>query len=187
MEPDYDALFSSMIIKEDWEGKVREVAQKIISKKALYEMAVQKINPAMPWHFIGIVHSMECGSDFNRHLHNGDPLKKRTVHVPVGRPLADPMNGKGLPYTWIESAIDAMQLMHFDTPQSWTIKEILYRLESYNGFGYEKYHNVYSPYLWSATNHYDKGKYDKDGHWNAKDSDLQVGAAPLLKSLIVIS
>jgi len=28
---------------------------------------------------------MECGLDFTRHLHNGDPLIARTVRAPAGR------------------------------------------------------------------------------------------------------
>jgi lysozyme family protein len=180
---DFEMLFSTMIIKDYWKGKVIATAEQILSREAYYDIVCSHVNEKMPWYFVGIIHAMESNLRFDCHLHNGDSLLRRTINVPQGRPLQDPAHGFPAGYTFIESAIDALIMMHFDKMESWSLKEMLYRFESYNGFGYEKNHNMYSPYLWSATNHYDKGKYDKDGHWSAKDSSQQVGAAPLLRYL----
>jgi transposase len=58
----------------------------------------------VPWFFVGIFHAVERSLNFNTHLHNGDPLTQKTVHVPRGRPVnGDP------PFTWEESAIDDMK------------------------------------------------------------------------------
>jgi lysozyme family protein len=46
----------------------------------------------------------------------------------------------------------------------WSTPAVLHRLEGFNGYGYRKFHpNVPSPYLWSGSNHYTRGKYIADG------------------------
>jgi lysozyme family protein len=179
----YELLFSTMIIKDDWKGRIISVAEQIKDHETDYDIICSKVNEKMPWYFPGIIHYMECGLNFNKHLHNGNSLLHRTIDVPAGRPIADPVHGFPAGYTFIESAVDALVMMKFDKEEHWSLKDMLFRFEEYNGFGYEKYHNMYSPYIWSATNHYDKGKYDKDGHWAAKITSEQVGAAPLLRYL----
>ena len=47
--------------------------------------------------------------DFNRHLHNGDPLSSRTTHIPQNRPV----KGKP-PFTWEESTIDVLKHKRLD-------------------------------------------------------------------------
>lgn len=42
----------------------------------------------VPPHLVALIHVMECGLRFDRHLHNGDPLTGRTVRIPEGRPTA---------------------------------------------------------------------------------------------------
>ena len=44
----------------------------------------------IPWHVVGIIHMLEAAANFTTHLHNGDPLTARTVHVPAGRPARQP-------------------------------------------------------------------------------------------------
>lgn len=59
---------------------------------------------------------------------------------------------------------------------------MLYRLEGFNGFGYRS-RGVATPYLWSFSNHYDRGKFVADGHWSADARSHQCGSALLLKIL----
>ena len=86
---------------------------------------------------------MESSLNFKRHLHNGDPLTARTVHVPSGRPRqGDP------PFTWEQSAADALTLRNLGPRTDWSLSGTLYALEGYNGWGYRRYHpEVFSPYL----------------------------------------
>jgi lysozyme family protein len=60
---------------------------------------------------------------------------------------------------------------------------MLYRFEANNGFGYRK-RSVATPYLWSYSDHYDKGKFVADGKYNPDAVSKQVGAAILLKELM---
>src|SRR5207344_1050510 len=56
--------------------------------------------------------------------------------------------------------------------------------ESYNGMGYRRFHpEVKTPYLWSFTHHYTRGKYVADGTWSPTTVSKQVGAAALLRRL----
>jgi lysozyme family protein len=42
---------------------------------------------------------------------------------------------------------------------------------------------VLTPYLWSFSNHYDRGKYVADGKFSATARSQQCGAAVMLKLL----
>jgi len=132
-----------------------------------------------PWYMVGVVHILETGGRWDAHLHNGDPLQKRTTHVPAGQPMdGDP------PFTWVSSAIDALTLKRWDRVGVWREPEMLYQLEAYNGWGYRAYHSdVLSPYLWAGSDHYSRGKYVADGKWSANAVSKQIGAAVLLRRL----
>jgi lysozyme family protein len=121
---------------------------------------------------------MENGFDFNRHLHNGDPLAARTVHAPEGHPLeGDP------PFTWQESAIDALKLRGLADQSDWSLARTLYRLEAFNGFGYRR-RGIPSPYLWACTNHYISGKFTTVGEFDATATSKQCGTAAVLRELV---
>lgn len=133
----------------------------------------------VPWHFIAAVHALEASFNFRAHLHNGDfPLSRRTHQVPSGRPLV------WLPPSdWEASAADALRLMGFAGQSDWSLPRLLYRLEAYNGFGYRRSRRV-SPYLWSFSNLYDRGKFVADGKFDPRARSQQCGAAVMLKVLI---
>ena len=59
---------------------------------------------------------------------------------------------------------------------------MLFQFERYNGFGYRP-HGINSPYLWSFSNHYLKGKFVKDGIFNENAGSKQCGAAVLLRRM----
>jgi lysozyme family protein len=134
----------------------------------------------VPWWWIATAHQMESGGSFTRHLHNGDPLTARTVQVPKGRPKT----GKP-PFSWTDSAIDALTMSphELDKVERWGIARALYELERYNGFGYFA-HQINSPYLWSYTTLYEKGKYVADGKWSASAVSKQCGAAAIIKAMV---
>ncbi|MBS0481982.1 MAG: hypothetical protein JSR96_07460 [Proteobacteria bacterium] len=133
---------------------------------------------SVPWYFIGAVHGLEASFNFRAHLHNGDyPLTQRTRQVPAGRPLV------WLPPSdWEDSAADALRLMGFAGQPDWSLPRLLYRLEAYNGFGYRRAGRI-SPYLWSFSTLYDRGKFVADGRFNPNARSQQCGAAVILKVL----
>ncbi len=79
--------------------------------------------------FIAVIHNMEASQNFNKHLHNGDPLTARTVQVPAGRPK------KGTPpFSWEDSAADALAIRGLGAKTDWSLAGMLYQLEGYNGW-----------------------------------------------------
>lgn len=133
---------------------------------------------AIPWYVVGFIHYLEASLSFRRHLHNGDPLTARTVHVPKGRPRS----GKP-PFTWEASARDAIRYEGLDKVTDWSLTGTLYQIEKYNGFGY-RLHGIHSPYLWSFSNHYTRGKYAADGKFDPDLVSTQIGAAVLLRVMV---
>jgi lysozyme family protein len=177
LKPNYTSLWETMVINTQRLSVVNTQAARILKSIEQYK-AVEEIT-GVPWVFIGIIHSLECDCQFNKHLHNGDPLTARTVQVPAGRPL------KGNPpFSWKDSAVDAITMKKLSGANDWSIEGILYQLEAYNGWGYRLYHNTNTPYLWSGSNHYTKGKYASDGNYDTELVSKQIGAALLLKVLL---
>jgi lysozyme family protein len=178
LRDEYERLFDECRITAERLGAVDSLVQRITRERPRYSAVEQALG--VPWFLVGVVHCMECSLDFRRHLHNGDPLAARTIRVPAGRPV----NGSP-PFSWEASAIDALQLQHLDLWHDWSIAGLLYQLEGYNGWGYRLYHApVRSPYLWSFSNHYQKGKYVGDGQWSATAVSKQCGSGVLLRRMV---
>lgn len=177
LESEYRALWDSMEIRPEHLPAISAIARKIVAARARYAPIEAAVG--VPWYVVGIIHQLEAGGLFDRHLHNGDPLARRTVQVPAGRPAAH-----AGPFTFEESAIDALLIKSLDKIARWDVPRIAYELERYNGFGYRTYHpEVASPYLWSRSTHYTRGKYVADGKWSATAVSGQSGAMPLLKRI----
>jgi len=152
------------------------VVTKIVTNRPRYEAVQTKTN--VPWYIVAVIHSMEGSLNFKTHLHNGDPLTARTVHVPKGRPKGTP------PFKWEDSAVDALEFDNMTGVQKWTLATALFKLEGFNGFGYRTKHpEVLTPYLWSFSNHYQKGKFVADGKFDPAAVSKQCGAAVILKAL----
>jgi len=186
MPTPYTDLYNKAKIRLQYEDELSTVKKRITEGRARYEGVAATLANGIPWWFIGITHFMEAGlfypKHFNFHLHCGDPLTARTVHVPAGRPKADPIAGKGKPYTWEESALDALTYMGYNKVKDWSIENCLVLFEKFNGMGYKK-RGVPNPYLWSYTTEYSKGKYVLDGKYDPNKVSKQPGTAAIMKVL----
>lgn len=170
------ALYKSCKVEPGRVGVIdRFYIRPLTENRALYEQVGDRLG--IPWWFIGVVHGMEASFNLETHLHNGDPLQARTVRHPPGRPRTG-----APPFTWLESAIDALTFEKLDQLDDWSIGKALDRLERYNGLGYRR-RGLPSPYLWSFSNHYEKGKFVADGHFDPDAVSKQCGGAVLLKRL----
>lgn len=170
----YETLFATCVIRPERQPEIGAAVQKMIAHKARYKALADTVG--VPWTVIAVNHELECGQSFDKHLHNGDPLSAKTVHVPKARPPGNP------PWTWEQSAADA--LTGYARWKDWSLAGTLYMLERYNGTGYRLYHpSVLSPYLWCYSTHYTAGKYAADGVWSPTLVSKQAGAAVLLRRL----
>jgi lysozyme family protein len=177
LKAEYSDLWASMAIRRNKLPEIDSIVQRIVAHNERYR-TVEGLTK-VPWFAIAIIHNLEAGGDFSRHLHNGDPLTGRTVHVPAGRPSQG-----NPPFTWEESASDAMAYDGLTQVTDWSVEHLAYLFERFNGFGYRLYHpQVKSPYLWSYSNQYTSGKYVGDGQWSQTAVSQQCGAMVLLKRL----
>jgi lysozyme family protein len=148
-----------------------KVANRLLASKDRYQK-VEKLT-GVPWHVIAVIHEREASQNWNTQLGQGDPLNKKSTHVPKGRgPFA----------TWEDGAVDALTKCppYAANNHDWSVGGTLALLEKYNGLGYYN-KGVPSPYIWAGTNQYVKGKYVSDGVYDPNHVDTQLGCAGLLK------
>ena len=177
---EYRDLFHACPIRPERAAETARLARRLAEPTRKTRYVAVGADLGVPWHVVGILHLLESGGDFTRHLHNGDPLAGRTVHVPKGRPAAGQP-----PFSWEESALDALALAGLDVWEDWSLAGTAYVFEGYNGFGYRRRAPaIHSPYLWSFTTAYASGKYVADGVWSATATSRQCGAMALLRALI---
>lgn len=177
LREEYERLFNSCAIRPQRSQAVEAIIAKLLKNLPRYQRVER--SAGVPWFFVAVVHNMEAGQRFTGHLHNGDPLSARTVQVPAGRPRTG-----NPPFTWEESAADALALKKLNAATDWSLAGTLFQIERYNGWGYRLHHqHVLSPYLWSFSNHYTSGKYVADGTWSDTAVSKQCGAAVLLRRM----
>src|SRR5882672_4677804 len=151
----------------------KQVADRLSSPAAFNRYkAVEKLT-GVPWWFIAVVHEREASQNWNTQLGQGDPLNKKSTHVPKGR---------GPFKTWEDGAVDALvNCAPFAAKNTdWSPGGALTMLEKYNGLGYAN-KGVPSPYVWAGTDQYVSGKYIRDGVYDPNVVDSQLGCAGLLK------
>ena len=176
LKEEYERLFATCVINTSKQPVVRSIREKIVASRSRYE-EVEALT-GVPWYVIAVIHTLEGSLNFKTHLHNGDPLSAKTVHVPKGRPPGTP------PFRWEESAVDALKFDNMIGVKKWVLAGILFKLEGFNGFGYRTRHpEVLTPYLWSFSNHYAKGKFTADGKFDPNAVSKQCGAGVILLSL----
>ena len=176
LQPEYSRLWATITLRQERAAGLSATAHKIIANRSRYETVASRAD--VPWVFVALTHQMESGLSFRGHLHNGDPLTARTVQVPKGRPVW----GRA-PFSWEASAADA--LAAYGGVVVWSIEQLCYQLERYNGWDYRVHHAaVLTPYLWSFTNHYSRGKFVRDGQWSDVAVSGQPGAMALFREML---
>lgn len=173
---EYAAWFAAAKIRPEFRESTDWHLTMMRQSRGRYERLGKRLG--VPWAFIAATHGLEASFNFRAHFHNGDfPLSRRTRQVPAGRPP------NWLPPSdWESSAADALRLLGFTGQSDWSLPRTLYRLEAYNGFGYRRAGRA-SPYLWSFSSLYSRGKFVADGKFDPKARSKQCGAAVMLKLL----
>lgn len=175
LKAEYEQLWERCEIRPERANSVAWHRAKLLQNKSRYEQV--SAATGAKWWFVGIVHALEASFNFQGHLHNGDPLGTRTVNVPANRPPRwNPPND------WLSSAIDAMTFEGFAGQSDWSLARTLYRFESYNGLSYHA-KGINSPYLWSFSTNYTRGKFVRDHVYDPNAVSAQCGAAVMLKAL----
>ena len=177
----YSRKLSAMVVGPVWKERADKQARIILSGKAKYQ-EIEGLT-GVPWPVVGMLHMMEAACNFRLALHQGDPWNRVSTHVPKGR---------GPFLSWNDAAVDAIRMQKFHLIQDWSQERILYVAECMNGFGYRHSNiNIPSPYLWSGSNVYTRGKFVEPtingvvqpSRYDANAVSEQVGTAVLLASL----
>ncbi len=182
--------------------EIEKFAQKYKKNKKVYKNIANKAN--VPPQLVAAIHYRENTKDymsekFKTYLHNGDPLGKETVNEPKGIYFA---KGK-----FVDAAVHAINLKaHYRddffrlSSSSKDIVGMCAFFITYNGVydkkeevkmkyknkkkSFYKWHNSkHSPYVFSGTNQYKKGKFTSDHNYNPTKKDKQVGALLLIDKI----
>lgn len=180
LRPEYQRLWAKMQVTKVQSATAQ--AKQVIAAKSRYQR-VEKTT-GVPWFAIGCLHMRESNGNFNTWLHNGDPMRRngvpvRTVHVPPNRPPNPDVS-------WEEGAYDALvNVEHLDQIKDWGPEHVAYAAEKFNGWGYRNpTRNIPSPYLWGGTSVQKRGKFVRDGVYDANAWDPQIGAMAVLKQIM---
>jgi len=174
LRAEYQRLWSQMEVTKT-QGATAQ-AKKVIQNKARYK-EVEKAT-TVPWFVVGCLHMRESSGNFNTYLGNGQPLNMVTTIVPKGRGPFD---------SFLDGAIDALQLEGLDKITDWGPEHVAYAAEKFNGFGYRHpSRNIPSPYLWGGTNVQKPGKFVSDGVYDPSVMDTQIGAMAVLKTIMAL-
>lgn len=169
--PDYEKTMASARVIPEREEEIDEIARRLLKfVPEYYEEVERETKVTSVW--LATVFEREAGSRFNLYFGNGDPLNRRTTHVPKNRGPFD---------SWIEGTLDAIHLDRINAMTSWP--EFCYSGELWNGFG-PRAHGVHTGYLWGGMTPYKGGKYVADGVWNPSYYDRQLGIVPVALRMI---
>lgn len=168
-------LWKKCVVREGEVTMFEHMAQRaMMYKPTFYEPVAAQTE--IPWYVVAALDMREENFNHNGYLGNGDPLWKKTTHVPRGR---------GPFKTWFEGAIDAFTLDHMSMlppGAHWDIVTALIKCEGFNGMGYAT-KGLPSPYVWAGTTVQVPGKYVSDGHFDPHYVDTQPGCAGLFITL----
>lgn len=150
------------------------VAKRLFATKDRYKAV--EARTGVPWFFIACAHQRESSQDFSTSLAQGDPWNEVSKHVPAGR---------GPFSSWEAAAYDALVncAPYAAKNTDWSAGGTMTMLERYNGLGYAN-KGIPSPYVWSGTDQYVKGKYVADGVFNPNTVDKQLGCAGIILALM---
>lgn len=168
--------FAKAKIRPEWQRRVDEAAKRLVAPENKARFQVVERRTKVPWPIVAVIKEREAGEDlhFLLSIAQGDRWDRKSRHVPAGRgPFAN----------WDEAADDALiKCAPFAAHWTdWSAGGSMTILIKYNGVGYEP---SPSPYGYSATNIYVKGKFVADHKFDPEAVDQQIGCAALLLAML---
>lgn len=175
---EYLVLLTTMVVQNGAKAQIEEAARKLLDSdhRPLYER--EEAATGVPAILLAALDERESGGNLRCAIGQGDPFDRVSTHVP---------RGKGPFASKVEADIFYIRYHGLDkTTQPWTWPYFCWKAEGWNGFG-PRNHGIYTGYLWAGTNHYRRGKYVRDGVWDAGFVDRQLGVVPLAKRIIELA
>jgi len=190
LRAEYNTLYVNSKIRKKWYDLTMRRARMLFESKYRYVDISEKTG--VPWKVIATIHNMEGRGLFDRQLFNGQKWNRRTTLVPKKR---------GPWSSWEDAALIAMKELYQQAKKNipdledngvFDLAECLWCFENHNGWGYRKRGYCMSgsnppgfgtPYIWSFTDQYTKGRYVSDGKFSSSAVSQQVGSAAMLRAL----
>lgn len=146
---------------------------RILSARNRYELI--QAQTGVHWVFVATTHYRESNLNFATQLAQGSPLNKVSRVIPYSGPFQ----------TFEEGCYDALvrQGPYAARNKDWSMPFMLTYNEALNGLGYARM-GIPSPYVWSGTDQYTKGKYIRDRVFDPNTVDKQLGVAGLVMCLV---
>jgi lysozyme family protein len=139
------------------------------------------VKTGVEWWVIAVILEREASGRTDRYLGNGQRLGAVTTEVPAGR---GPFFGAdAFERGCLDALIDCAP--HTGAWHDWSSGGTLTALEEYNGLGYAA-RGKPSPYVWSGTDQYTRGKYVADHVYDPNAVDQQEGCAAIIARMMVI-
>lgn len=173
---------ANVVVKPAFARAAVKRAAAMLSHKADYQRIAANIELKhqrhVPWWSIPLVHERECirGVDnWTCNIAQGEPYNIKSRIIPHSGPFG----------SFDEAAMDALyvQAPRLAMWNNWSLGGVATINEMYNGLGYAKRGRA-SPYVWSGTNVYIKGKYVADKKYDPEKVDTQIGVIVMLKALM---
>lgn len=171
-----------VVVKPAFAKAAVKRAASMLGHKAQYQRIAEEIMQRhqlhVPWWAIPLVHERECvrGVDnWDCNIAQGELYNIKSRIIPHSGPFV----------SFNAAAMDALvvQAPQLAKWNNWSLGGVATINEMYNGTGYAK-RGLPSPYVWSGTNIYVKGKYVRDGKYDPNAIDTQIGVIVTLKALM---
>jgi lysozyme family protein len=177
--------WDTMVVHPNRIPELDKTAARLFSSKDRYvevESRLTALGYYCPWWFTAITSEREYGGPphWDRQLSQGDPLSRVSWNVPAGR---GPFHG---PDAWLRGCLDALIDCAPHTARDnhdWTPGGVATAFGDFNGEGYAM-RGLPSPYEWSGSDQYVKGKFTRDHYFDPNVVDVQEGCMPLLSRLM---
>ncbi len=158
MEQEYQYLWPLAKVQPDYQREAKMLVDWAKHNRGLFDLASEATK--VPWWVIAGINQLEMGMNFNGTILNGDSWKDKTTHYPPGL---------GPWKNWLDACIWGLRYeargWNFDLAKfQWTVGGTFYFAECYNGhnarlaMGLEIIPANASPYIYSGTQFYQKGK-----------------------------
>lgn len=171
---DYRQRYARAQLRPERLEALTATARTMASHAQRYRQTTDPIG--VPWYVLAIIHQLEHSGRFTTALDVQDP-----IDTPPGQ---TPQDGTITADQWDATALHELTRNGFDRWTDWTLPGVLYKLERFNGMGYRTLPEpIPSPYLWSYTDQYQRGKFVRANQYSPTTVSQQPGAAALLRRL----
>lgn len=167
--PTFAQYFATFQVKPSVQASALKTGERLLKDLSAYKDLEKESKVPALWSMC--TNERESDGDLRTFLGNGDPLNKKSTHVPRGYgPFA----------TWAAGAQVALHIDGVDKVAVWNPARACFEWVTFNGWGY----GLNSPYVTAGTQLQKIGKYEADGKFNPDAWDTQLGCLTIMWGIL---